>query len=81
MCTFTEHSMPKSKNSAKQAANDQFVSKRASKRHRDDSPVDSTTGCTGCGRSNHQVSDSTFQSHSSITKRQMLITALMLTKS
>jgi hypothetical protein len=57
LCTFTEHSMLKAKTSAKQAANEHFVSKRAARRHRDDSTVDSTTGCTCCGRSNHQVLD------------------------
>jgi hypothetical protein len=57
LCTFTMHSMLKAKTSAKQVANEHFVSKRAARRHRDDSTVDSTTGCTCCGRSNHQVSD------------------------
>jgi hypothetical protein len=58
--TFTEHSLLKAKNSAKQAAIEHPVSKRAAKRHRDDSTADSTTGCTSCGRSNHQVQDCNF---------------------
>ena len=59
LCTFTEHSMLKAKHSAKQAASEHGVSKRAAKRQRDDT-VDPATGCTGCGRSNHQVSDCNF---------------------
>jgi hypothetical protein len=58
-CTFTEHSLLKEKNSARQAAIEHPVSKRTAKRHRDDSTADSTTGCTGCGRSN-QVQDCIF---------------------
>jgi hypothetical protein len=58
--TFTEHSLLKAKNSAKQAAIEHPVSMRAAKRHYDDSTANSTTGCTGCGRSNQQVQDCNF---------------------
>ena len=59
-CTFTENSMLKAKNSAKQATSDSFTSKRAAKRQRDESSGDAATGCTGCGRSNHQVGSCNF---------------------
>ena len=59
LCTHTENSALKAKSTAKTAANDTLpVSKRAAKRARTES--DPHTGCTGCGRSNHQVDACNF---------------------
>ena len=73
VCTLTENSVLKPKNT-KPAAND-TMSKRAAKRHRDDSSTVAVASCTGCGRNNHRVETCNFTKSQFFNKSPSLYTA------